>query len=690
MAVAIQNDGRAQSVTISNSANTISFSLGRQGASGTDGEGIAAGGTTGQVLVKASDADYDTEWSASGSGDMVAATYDPTSVAGDAFDMDNMAEGATNKILSSSERNQLTALTGAAGGTTGQIATKASSDDYDLTWADDLTVPGLLTADHIHGNIAGTLYIHVKNTSGGTLAKGTPVYVTGHVGSSDRAEVAAADQSDPAKMPAIALLADELADNGEGDGVIVGEIRTFDTDTPGYALNDELFVGTGALTATKPTTGAVQPVATVGRLQASTGVLVINCQGQRSPDETFAPALGVDDNYVTAAEKVVIGNTSGTNTGDQDLSALQPKPAEGAFVDGDKTKLDAITGTNTGDQDLSGYAQTSEINTLAGLNTVVADATLIDTTDSRLSDARDPNAHASNHTDGTDDIQSATNAQKGLATAAHITAIEANSAKLTCDTTNVTAAGALMDSEVTNLAQVKAFNSSDYATAAQGTLADSAVQPSDNISGLTNDSGYITGVEGTEVASTGEVGGSKFLREDGDGTCSWQAIPGGGDLLAANNLSDLDSAATARTNLGLATVANTGDYDDLSNKPTIPADGILGVTIDGAGSAITTGSAGFLRIPYDCTISAVDVVADQSGSIVVDVWKDSYANFPPTDADSITASAPPTLSASQKSTDATLTGWTTSLTKGDYLAFNVDSASTITKATVTLVVSRTS
>lgn len=42
--------------------------------------------------------------------------------------------------------------------------------------------------------------------------------------------------------------------------------------------------------------------------------------------------------------------------------------------------------------------------------------------------------------------------------------------------TNVTAAGALMDSEVTNLAQVKAFDSADYATAAQGALADSALQ----------------------------------------------------------------------------------------------------------------------------------------------------------------------------------------------------------------------
>jgi len=43
------------------------------------------------------------------------------------------------------------------------------------------------------------------------------------------------------------------------------------------------------------------------------------------------------------------------------------------------------------------------------------------------------------------------------------------------DTTNVTAAGALMDSEVTNLAEVKAFDSTDYATAAQGTTANNAL-----------------------------------------------------------------------------------------------------------------------------------------------------------------------------------------------------------------------
>ena len=111
--------------------------------------------------------------------------------------------------------------------------------------------------------------------------------------------------------------------------------------------------------------------------------------------------------------------------------------------------------------------------------------------------------------------------------------------------------------------------------------------------------------------------------------------------------------------------------------------------IDGGGSAITTGQKGHLEIPFACTINRVTMMADQSGSIVVDIWKDTYANFPPTDADSITASAPPTISSAQKSQDSTLSGWTTSITAGDILAFNVDSCSTITRVTLSLKVTKT-
>lgn len=40
-----------------------------------------------------------------------------------------------------------------------------------------------------------------------------------------------------------------------------------------------------------------------------------------------------------------------------------------------------------------------------------------------------------------------------------------------------------------------------------------------------------TAIEGTAIASTGEAGGTKYLREDGDGTCSWQTVTGGSSTL---------------------------------------------------------------------------------------------------------------------------------------------------------------
>lgn len=111
--------------------------------------------------------------------------------------------------------------------------------------------------------------------------------------------------------------------------------------------------------------------------------------------------------------------------------------------------------------------------------------------------------------------------------------------------------------------------------------------------------------------------------------------------------------------------------------------------IDGGGATITTGIKGDLQIDYPCTIQQVTMLADQSGSIVVDIWKDSYGNFPATVADTITASAKPTITTATKSQDATLTGWTTSIAAGDHLRFNVDSITTIQRVTLALKVIKT-
>jgi len=111
--------------------------------------------------------------------------------------------------------------------------------------------------------------------------------------------------------------------------------------------------------------------------------------------------------------------------------------------------------------------------------------------------------------------------------------------------------------------------------------------------------------------------------------------------------------------------------------------------IDGGGATITAGQKGHLEITFDCVIERMTILGNQSGSIVVDIWKDTYANFPPVDADSITSATPPTISAGVKAQDSTLTSWTTTINAGDILAFNVDSITDIQRVTVSLKVRKT-
>ena len=83
---------------------------------------------------------------------------------------------------------------------------------------------------------------------------------------------------------------------------------------------------------------------------------------------------GLSTNDYTSAEKTKLAAISGTNTGDQDLSALATKTevatdlatkvdveagkglSTNDYTSAEKTKLAAISGTNTGDQDLTGLA----------------------------------------------------------------------------------------------------------------------------------------------------------------------------------------------------------------------------------------------------------------------------------------------------------------------------------------------
>lgn len=132
-------------------------------------------------------------------------------------------------------------------------------------------------------------------------------------------------------------------------------------------------------------------------------------------------------------------------------------------------------------------------------------------------------------------------------------------------------------------------------------------------------------------------------------------------------------------------LVNTSGSLTITDERTIASEQFSLTFVIGDGVvAITTGVKGDIEIPFNCLVTQYTLMADASGSIVIDLWKDTYANFPPTVADTITAAAKPTLSSSQKYQDTTLTGWTKTFSAGDVIRFNVDSAATVKLVTISI------
>ena len=123
--------------------------------------------------------------------------------------------------------------------------------------------------------------VSIKNTSGGLLTKGTPVYATGSVGASAQVEVQAADAGDSAKMPAIGILVEDVAHNASGTARAMGMLRQVNTSA--YVINSPVYVASGGgLTVTRPTSSTVllQNMARVVRVHATTGEMLVMGPGR--------------------------------------------------------------------------------------------------------------------------------------------------------------------------------------------------------------------------------------------------------------------------------------------------------------------------------------------------------------------------------------------------------------------------
>jgi hypothetical protein len=187
-----------------------------------------------------------------------------------------------------------------------------------------------------------------------------------------------------------------------------------------------------------------------------------------------------------------------------------------------------------------------------------------------------------------------------------------------------------------------------------------------------------------------------ILLRDTSGNVKQIAYPTGGGTVTSVAALTLGTTGTDLT----STVANGTTTPVITlNVPTASATnrGVLssanwtsfatrtfGAVFDGGGSVLTVGTTVDVIFPVALTITSWTMLADVSGSAVIDLWKDTYANYPPTIADTITGSTIPTITTAIKNTSSTLTGWTITVNANDIIRFNVTSATTITRLTISI------
>jgi hypothetical protein len=197
------------------------------------------------------------------------------------------------------------------------------------------------------------------------------------------------------------------------------------------------------------------------------------------------------------------------------------------------------------------------------------------------------------------------------------------------DTVNVTAAGALMDSEVTNLAQVKAFDSSDYLTTHQD-ISGKANLSGANFTGAVNIADDISLQFGNNDLRIyhDSTSNSSFIREQGTGSFVVQGnnlvlsdtnsskylfgISGGQTNLYYNGTEKLNTKSAGIGVTGDITLTGTVDGVDIA---TLNSNAIVDGDFTTAGIMTTDGSGGY---SVDSSTYATETYVDTAVSNLVD------------------------------------------------------------------------
>jgi hypothetical protein len=149
----------------------------------------------------------------------------------------------------------------------------------------DLPYPVLSDPVNVHGDIQSLaeriedvilniglpfISLEVRNNSGVSIAKATPVYISGY---STKPTIAKSDSDDLTTFPVIGITQSAITNGSDGVIIVSGVFENINTSS--YTAGDVLYVANGGgLTDTIPAGGS-GAVAVVAKSNASTGVLVV-------------------------------------------------------------------------------------------------------------------------------------------------------------------------------------------------------------------------------------------------------------------------------------------------------------------------------------------------------------------------------------------------------------------------------
>ena len=316
------------------------------------------------------------------------------------------------------------------------------------------------------------------------------------------------------------------------------------------SLSDSL---TKYVTPTMLAANAFDSTSLSNRINLKANATDLNTSLATKVDKITGKELSTND--YTTAEKTKLAAITGTNTGDQDLSALATNAALALKAN--------ATDVNTS---LATKANTADVTTALALKANTVDVTTALATKANTADVITALATKVDKVTGKElSTNDYTTAEKSKLAA--ITGTNTGDQDLSALATNAALALKANTTDVTTALNLKA-NTADVntavATKANTTDVNTALATKvDKVTGKalsTND--YTTAEKSKLAAITGTNTGDQDL----------SALATNAALALKANTTDVNTALTLKANTSsLSTVATSGSYNDLSNKPTIPS-----------------------------------------------------------------------------------------------------------------------